>query len=53
MCVDDDVCTVVQVIAQLSRFFKPDPTQLKRRIEALIEKEYLQRMDGNIFKYLP
>ncbi len=44
---------VGEVMHQLT-FFKPDTTAIKRRVEALIEREYLERdaSDPNIYKYL-
>lgn len=42
-----------EVIAQL-HFFRPNPKVIKKRIEHLIEREYLERdaADPNIYKYL-
>ena len=34
-----------ETIAQLSTQFKPDVTMIKKRIESLIEREYLERME--------
>eukprot|EP00615_Pteridomonas_danica_P010351 CAMPEP_0114360526 /NCGR_PEP_ID=MMETSP0101-20121206/23934_1 /TAXON_ID=38822 ORGANISM="Pteridomonas danica, Strain PT" /NCGR_SAMPLE_ID=MMETSP0101 /ASSEMBLY_ACC=CAM_ASM_000211 /LENGTH=638 /DNA_ID=CAMNT_0001504815 /DNA_START=386 /DNA_END=2302 /DNA_ORIENTATION=- len=44
---------VSEVLAQLS-FFKPNPKLIKRRIEALIDREYLERDPdvANSYKYL-
>lgn len=36
---------VTEVIQQLSSRFAPDITMLKQRIETLIEKEYLERVE--------
>jgi cullin 1 len=35
-------------------FFKPNPKVIKKRIEHLIDREYLERdaADPNVFKYL-
>lgn len=40
---------------QLGRIFKPDIKLIKKRIENLIEREYLERDkdDSNTFRYLP
>ena len=39
---------------QLLRHFKPDPKQIKKRIEDLIAREYLERdaNSPNTYKYL-
>ena len=44
---------VAEVLTQLS-FFRPDPKVIKRRIEALIDREYLERdaENQNTYKYL-
>lgn len=44
---------VAEVLAQLS-FFKPNPKVIKRRIEALIDREYLERDPDtpNTYRYL-
>lgn len=44
---------IAEVLTQLS-FFKPDPKVVKRRIEALIDREYLERDPDtpNIYRYL-
>jgi cullin 1 len=44
---------VAEVLTQLS-FFKPDPKLVKRRIEALIDREYLEREPNaqNVYRYL-
>ena len=38
----------------LCRHFKPDPKQIKKRIEDLIAREYLERdsNNNNVYKYL-
>ena len=44
-----------EVIDQLSRQFKPDVNMIKKRIESLIEREYLERMEEGpvpAYKYL-
>lgn len=45
---------VAEVTAQLSSRFTPVPSMIKARIEALIEREYLERDEGNmrVYKYL-
>lgn len=42
-----------EVLSQLA-FFKPEPRVVKRRIEALIEREYLERSaeNSNVYNYL-
>jgi hypothetical protein len=42
---------LVEVLGQLA-FFKPDPKQIKRRIESLIERDYLERDGTATYKYL-
>jgi cullin 1 len=44
----------VQVSAQLMQFFQPDPRQIKKRIEDLIAREYLERDAEklNVYHYL-
>eukprot|EP00592_Proboscia_alata_P006262 CAMPEP_0194357350 /NCGR_PEP_ID=MMETSP0174-20130528/4836_1 /TAXON_ID=216777 /ORGANISM="Proboscia alata, Strain PI-D3" /LENGTH=757 /DNA_ID=CAMNT_0039127329 /DNA_START=64 /DNA_END=2337 /DNA_ORIENTATION=- len=44
---------IAEVLSQLA-FFKPNPRVIKRRIEALIEREYLERNtdQGNAYNYL-
>jgi hypothetical protein len=45
---------VAEVIQQLSARFKPKPNDIKKRIEALIEQEYLERdnADRGVYNYL-
>jgi len=45
---------VMEVVQQLSRMFKPDFKLIKKRIEDLISREYLERDKENpqLFKYL-
>lgn len=44
---------IVETTEQLSNRFIPDIKQIKKRIESLIEREYLQRMEGqNTYQYL-
>ena len=44
---------VTEVLSQL-QFFKPDVRMIKKRIESLLEREYLERdvADSTTFKYL-
>jgi len=44
-----------EVIAQLAQRFKPDVGMMKRRVESLIEREYLERVEGvdiSTYQYL-
>lgn len=45
---------VMEVVEQLSQRFQPDPTAIKKRVESLMEREYLERVEGqrNTYKYL-
>ncbi len=38
---------IAEVTQQLSSRFNPQPTQLKKRIESLIEREYIERLDSD------
>ncbi|RKP04749.1 hypothetical protein THASP1DRAFT_35467 [Thamnocephalis sphaerospora] len=42
---------VAEVTQQLLSRFRPDPANIKRRIESLIEREYLERTKDNIKRY--
>jgi cullin 1 len=44
---------IAEVLTQLA-FFRPDPKIIKRRIEALIDRDYLERDtdNSNTYKYL-
>ena len=46
---------VQEVVEQLSSRFRPEPTLVKRRIEAMIDQEYLERVpnDRASYRYLP
>uniref|UniRef100_A0A183ATG7 Cullin_Nedd8 domain-containing protein n=1 Tax=Echinostoma caproni TaxID=27848 RepID=A0A183ATG7_9TREM len=45
---------VVEVIEQLKSRFVPTPVMIKQRIESLIEREFLARMedDRRVYRYL-
>ena len=45
---------VMEVIGQLKNRFAPDLTSLKKRIESLIERDYLERVEGSreTYRYL-
>ena len=45
---------ILEASNQLLRHFKPDPKQIKKRIEDLIAREYLERdaNNNNVYKYL-
>lgn len=45
---------IVEVSQHLFQYFKPDPRQIKKRIEDLISREYLERDEANssLFHYL-
>lgn len=45
---------IMEVVAQLQRMFQPDFRLIKRRIEDLIQREYLARdLDNqNLYKYV-
>ena len=45
---------VLEASNQLLRHFKPDPKQIKKRIEDLIAREYLESdsTNNNVYKYL-
>ena len=42
----DHISLVTEVIQQLASRFKPDVTMVKKRIESLIEREYLERAEN-------
>ena len=49
----DHLSLVTEVTRQLLIRFKPDPTLIKRRIESLIDREYLERsQDRRVYNYL-
>jgi cullin 1 len=45
---------VMEVVGQLQRMFKPDFKLIKKRIEDLVNREYLERDSENpqLFRYL-
>jgi len=45
---------VTEVISSLTNRFKPDPRDIKKRVEYLIEREFLERGDDNkTYTYVP
>ena len=42
---------VREVVEQLQSRFRPEPILVERRIEALINQEYLARMPSNLTSY--
>lgn len=42
---------VAEVISQLSGRFKPDMSMIKKRIESLMEREYMERVAGERQSY--
>ena len=50
----DHNSVVAEVSQQLSSRFVPNPTVIKKRIESLIEREFLERdaTDRKLYKYL-
>ncbi len=49
-----DHLSLVQEVMQSLRMFRPNPQQIKTKIESLIDKEYLEidKDDKNIYRYL-
>ena len=45
---------LLEVTPQLARLFQPDPKVIKKQIESLIEREYLERdpTAATVYKYL-
>lgn len=46
---------IAEVIAQLTARFMPDVTMVKKRVESLIEREYLERIEDQepaAYRYL-
>jgi cullin 3 len=50
----DHTNLVMEVTRQLSNRFKPSPAEIKKRIEDLIERDYLERdaTDKRIYSYM-
>jgi cullin 3 len=50
----DHANLTAEVTAILKRRFNPDPSKIKRRIEALLEREYMRRDDEqrNLYHYI-
>ena len=45
----------METLGQLATQFKPEVNMIKKRIESLIEREYLERMEGakvDSYRYL-
>jgi cullin 3 len=42
---------IVDVTSQLTSRFIPDPLMIKKQIEVLIDREYLERVEGNARMY--
>jgi cullin 3 len=42
------------VTKEVKSLFLPNPTEIKKRIESLIERDYLERdnIDNNLYRYL-
>ncbi|AES96665.1 cullin protein neddylation domain protein [Medicago truncatula] len=45
---------IAEVTKELISLFLPNPTDIKKRIESLIERDYLERdsIDNNLYRYL-
>ena len=45
---------IAEVTAQLKHRFLPNPAVIKKRVESLIEREFLERDQGNrkLYRYL-
>jgi cullin 3 len=46
---------VSETLGQLAQQFRPEVNMIKKRIESLIEREYLERIDGakvDSYRYL-
>ena len=45
---------VNEVMNMLGGRFRPDPTMIKKRIESLLDREYIERVDGErqLYRYL-
>ncbi len=43
---------IAAVLSELEKLFKPEPRLVKKRIEALIDREYLERGDKDgVYNY--
>ena len=42
---------ILEVISQI-HMFSPNPKNIKKRIESLIERDYLERYENTSYKYI-
>ena len=49
-----NLALIQEVISQISRHFQPKIPNIKKTINVLLEKEYIERVDGakNMFAYV-
>ena len=43
---------VAETISQIKHLFQPDVSFVKQKIEILIDKDYLERVDDSFYQYL-